>query len=79
MTELRRNDQVRVEELEGQIGTIEAEVAVLAGDKLELEVRIPLTPRMFPVWDFVVGIFARKALLNMGRVLSNLSCLYLYE
>ena len=44
MTELRRNDQVRVEELEGQIGTIEAEVAVLAGDKLELEVRpIPFT------------------------------------
>ena len=74
MTELRRNDQVRVEELEGQIGTIEAEVAVLAGDKLELEVRIPLTPRMFPVWDFVVGIFARKALLNMSRVLSILSC-----
>ena len=29
----------------------------------------PLTPRMYPVWDFVVGIFARKA-LNMGRVLS---------
>ena len=32
----------------------------------------PLTPKMFPVWDFVVGIFARKALFNMGRVLSTL-------
>ena len=31
--------------------------------------RIPLTPRMFPVWDIVVGIFARKALLNSGWVL----------
>ena len=28
--------------------------------------QIPLTPRMFSVWDFVAGIFARKALLNMG-------------
>ena len=36
--------------------------------------QIPLMPRMFPVWDFVVGIFARKALLNSGRVLSTLSC-----
>ena len=25
-------------------------------------------------WDFVVGIFARKALLNSGRVISTLSC-----
>ena len=41
--------------------------------------QIPLTPRMFPVWDFVVGIFARKALLNMGQVLSTFSCSYLYE
>ena len=39
----------------------------------------PLTPRMFPVWDFVVGIFARKALLNMRRVLSTFSCKYLYK
>ena len=36
--------------------------------------QILLTPRMLPVWDFVVGIFARKALLNMGWVLSTLSC-----
>ena len=36
--------------------------------------QVPLTPRMCPVWDFVVGIFARKALLNSGRVLSTLSC-----
>ena len=36
--------------------------------------QIPLTPRMFHVWDFVVGIFARKALLNSDRVLSTLSC-----
>ena len=25
-----------------------------------------LMPRMFPVWDFKIGIFARKAMLNMG-------------
>ena len=36
--------------------------------------QILLTLRMFPVWDIVVGIFARKALLNSGRVLSTLSC-----
>ena len=36
--------------------------------------QIQLTPRMFPVWDFVVGIFARKTLLNMGHVLSTHSC-----
>ena len=41
--------------------------------------QILLTPRMFPVWNFVVGIFARKALHNMGRVLSTLSCKYLYK
>ena len=28
-----------------------------------------LTPRMFPVWDFVVGIFAGKPLLDTGWVL----------
>ena len=39
----------------------------------------PVTPRIFPVWDFVVGIFARKALLNSGRVFSTLSCWYLYK
>ena len=38
---------------------------------------ILLTPRMFPVWDFVVGIFAWKAMLHMGRVLSLLSYQYL--
>ena len=36
--------------------------------------QIPLIPRMFPIWDFMVGIFARKALLNMGWVLSILCC-----
>ena len=36
--------------------------------------QIPLMPRMFPVWDFVVGVFARKVLLVMGWVLSTLSC-----
>ena len=35
--------------------------------------QIPLTPRMFPIWGFVGGIFAWKAQLNMGRVLSILS------
>ena len=29
--------------------------------------QIPLTFRMFPVWDFVVRTFARKALLNMAQ------------
>ena len=41
--------------------------------------QIPLTPSMFPVWDFVVKIFVRKVLLNMGRVLLTLSCKYLYK
>ena len=27
--------------------------------------QIPLAPRMIPVWDFVVGIFAQKAQLNI--------------
>ena len=36
--------------------------------------QILLTPRIFSVWDYVVGIFARKALLNMDRELSTLSC-----
>ena len=35
--------------------------------------QIPLTPRMFPVWDFMVGIFARKALLNQDLKSSCLS------
>ena len=32
---------------------------------------------IFPVWDFVVGVFARKAKFNMGWVLST-HC-YLYQ
>ena len=36
-------------------------------------------PRMFPVWDFVEGIFERKAMLNMGQVLPILICQYLYS
>ena len=32
---------------------------------------------MFSVWDFVVGIFVRKANLNMGMALSTLSSQYL--
>ena len=35
--------------------------------------QIPLTPRMFPAWDFMVGIFARKALLNVGRVFPTIN------
>ena len=35
--------------------------------------QISWTPRISPVWDFVVGIFAHKAVLDMGRVLSTLS------
>ena len=38
-----------------------------------------LTPRMFTVWELVVGIFARKAMLNMGWVLSIRRCQYLYS
>ena len=38
-----------------------------------------MTPRMCPVWVFVVGIFSRKAKLNTGWVLSTLSCQYLYK
>ena len=41
--------------------------------------QILLMPRMFPVWDFVVGILARKAMLHMGWVLSIPSCQYLYS
>ena len=33
--------------------------------------QIPLTLRMFPVWE---GILARKALLNIDRVHSTFSC-----
>ena len=40
--------------------------------------QIQLTPRMFPVWDFMVGVFARKAILDMGWVLSTLSWQDLY-
>ena len=28
--------------------------------------QIPLVPRIFPVWDFAVGIFTRIDILNMG-------------
>ena len=34
----------------------------------------PVTPRMFPIWDFVVGISTRKAIFNMDWVLSTISC-----
>ena len=40
--------------------------------------QILLTPRKFPVWNFVVWISARKAMLYMGWVLSIFSCQYLY-
>ena len=36
------------------------------------------TPRMF-IWDFVVGIFARKPMLHMGWVLSIICFQYLYS
>ena len=39
--------------------------------------QILLMPRIFPFWDFVVGIFARKAMLNMCWILSILNWLYL--
>ena len=58
--------------LKSRIKTVGVEhlIALLTPQRFQ----IPLTPRMFPVWDFVVGIFARKALLNSGQVLSTLSC-----
>ena len=31
-------------------------------------------PRMFPVWDLVIRIFAREILLDMDRVVSTFSC-----
>ena len=30
----------------------------------------PLAPRIFPVWDFVVGIIARKAVVTFNPKLS---------
>ena len=33
--------------------------------------------KMFPIWDFVLEIFAQKAMLDMGWVLSTFSCPYL--
>ena len=36
--------------------------------------QILLTPRMFLVWDFLVGIFALKAMRTMGQVLLTISC-----
>ena len=41
--------------------------------------QILLAPRLLPVQDFVVGIFAWKAMLNVSCVLSTLRCLYLYN
>ena len=41
--------------------------------------QIPLRLELFPVWDFVVRLFDRKAILNRGWVLSTLSCQYLYD
>ena len=41
--------------------------------------QIPLTPRMFNVWDFVVGIIARKAKPNIGWLLLTLSYQHLYN
>ena len=35
--------------------------------------QIPLVPRIFPIWDFMVGMFARKIMLNMDWVLSIVS------
>ena len=40
--------------------------------------QILLTPRMLLVWVFIAGIFARKAMLHVGWVISTLSCQYLY-
>ena len=50
--------------------SIEHLIALLISERFQ----ILLTPRMFPVRDIVVRIFAWKAMLNMGWVLSILSC-----
>ena len=39
--------------------------------------QIPMAPRMFSAWDFVVGIFTWKVLPNMGWVLLFLNCQYI--
>ena len=53
--------------------SVEHVIALLAFQRFQ----ILLTPRMFPVWDFVGGIFARKDMLYIGWVLLTLSCQYL--
>ena len=40
---------------------------------------IPLIPGMFPVWDFVVEIFARRTILNIGLLLQPLFSVILYD
>ena len=40
---------------------------------------ITFPPRMFLVWNFKVGKYARKAYLNMGWILSAFSFQYTYD
>ena len=34
---------------------------------------------MFPIWDFVVRIFAQNAKVDIGRLLLNLNYQYIYN
>ena len=35
--------------------------------------------KMFPVWDILLGIFDRKAKLDISYLLSTFICMYLYD
>ena len=50
-------------------------IALLTFERFQIQ----QMPRMFPVWDFVVGIFVQKVVLHFGWVLTILSCQYLYS
>ena len=39
--------------------------------------QISLAFKMFPVWDFLVGIFPQKAIINISQILLTLSCYHL--
>ena len=59
-------------ELEIQFLLYDISVSVGASDDVTdfQRFQIPLAPKMFPTWEFVVGIFDQKAMLNIDWVLS---------
>ena len=40
--------------------------------------QIKLVLRIFPVWDFIIGIFTQKTKVNVVFLLSTLICQYLH-